>query len=154
MLIEDRDRKRSHPPSVVDADEQEDPINTPGPSASPPPAFDTIHPNAGGEHVEFADSNFFVPPGGEGPPPPDFAPYVAEYFEASDGSVVSHDEHLNKDGGWPPNVWKSGQTLITASFYLNRRGTLPLHSLPITDPSPTVPAHPRAPSRTPNPLRA
>lgn len=47
--------------------------------------------------IDFADSNYFVPPGGEAPPP-DFTPYVAEYFEASDGSIISHDPHLNEDG--------------------------------------------------------
>ncbi|KAF9453843.1 hypothetical protein P691DRAFT_615220, partial [Macrolepiota fuliginosa MF-IS2] len=31
-------------------------------------------------------------------PPPAFAPYEAEWFEAGHGDVVSHDEHLNTDG--------------------------------------------------------
>ncbi|KAI0094843.1 hypothetical protein BDY19DRAFT_914873 [Irpex rosettiformis] len=106
MLIDDRDRKRPLSTSDVGIDDHVD-LNAAGssdPSGSPPPAFaslpisDSPNLNANGEPIEFADNNFFVPPGGEGPPPPDFAPYVAEYFEAGDGSVVSHDPHLNEDG--------------------------------------------------------
>ncbi|KAJ8521055.1 hypothetical protein ONZ45_g2194 [Pleurotus djamor] len=36
-------------------------------------------------------------PGGEEPPPA-FTPYEAEFFETSDGNIVSHDPHLNYDG--------------------------------------------------------
>lgn len=31
-------------------------------------------------------------------PPPEFAPYEAEYFEVGYNDVVSHDPHLNSDG--------------------------------------------------------
>jgi hypothetical protein len=31
-------------------------------------------------------------------PPPSFSPYVSSYFAHSDGSIVSHDAHLNEDG--------------------------------------------------------
>lgn len=31
-------------------------------------------------------------------PPPEFAPYEAEYFEKENGDVISHDSHLNSDG--------------------------------------------------------
>ena len=31
-------------------------------------------------------------------PPPDFAPYEAEYTTDSNGNIVSHDKHLNEDG--------------------------------------------------------
>ncbi|ESK96142.1 hypothetical protein Moror_7283 [Moniliophthora roreri MCA 2997] len=31
-------------------------------------------------------------------PPPEFAPYEAEYFTTSSGNIVSHDPHLNTDG--------------------------------------------------------
>lgn len=31
-------------------------------------------------------------------PPPDFAPYIASCFTQSDGSLISHDAHLNEDG--------------------------------------------------------
>ncbi|KAI0695182.1 hypothetical protein BC835DRAFT_1273768 [Cytidiella melzeri] len=97
MLIDDHDTKSpaSHQQQLLDIDEA-------GPSSSgspPPPAFTTT--SSPSDRVDFADSNYFVPPGGEeqGPPPPDFAPYEAEYFEeAADGSVVSHDPHLNEDG--------------------------------------------------------
>ena len=30
--------------------------------------------------------------------PPDYAPYNAEFFTKDDGTVVSHDGHLNTDG--------------------------------------------------------
>ncbi|KAF8168128.1 hypothetical protein B0H34DRAFT_684284 [Crassisporium funariophilum] len=30
--------------------------------------------------------------------PPPFAPYDAEFFESSDGDIISHDHHLNEDG--------------------------------------------------------
>lgn len=102
MLVDDRDKKR---PLLSDADHtgDHDRLNAlddlPGPSSGspPPPAF-TSAPVHGQRVVEFADNNIFVPPGGEGAPP-DFAPYVADYFEAEEGSVVSHDPHLNEDGG-------------------------------------------------------
>lgn len=42
-----------------------------------------------------ADSDVFVPPGGEEPPP--FTPYEAEFFVSGD-SIISHDKHLNEDG--------------------------------------------------------
>jgi len=31
-------------------------------------------------------------------PPPPFTPYEAEFFESSDGDIISHDHHLNEDG--------------------------------------------------------
>jgi len=30
--------------------------------------------------------------------PPPFEPYEAEFFESSDGDIISHDHHLNEDG--------------------------------------------------------
>lgn len=30
--------------------------------------------------------------------PPDFAPYEADFFKSGDGTIVSHDPHLNEDG--------------------------------------------------------
>jgi hypothetical protein len=97
MLIDDRDKKAPPP----DEDDNDAGLGAAGPSnpqsASPPPAFTSTPPPNSNVHADFADSNYFVPPGGEGPPP-EFAPYVAEYFEAGDGSIVSHDRHLNEDG--------------------------------------------------------
>ena len=33
-------------------------------------------------------------------PPPEFAPYNAEYFEVENGDILSHDSHLNTDGAY------------------------------------------------------
>lgn len=99
MLIDDRDKKIAAPtPHRLDdaGGHLTEADALPGPSGgSPPPAFPS---NSPPPRFDFADSNYFVPPGGEGSPPPDFAPYAAEYFEAGDGSIVSHDPHLNEDG--------------------------------------------------------
>ncbi|KAI0348581.1 hypothetical protein BDW22DRAFT_1386075 [Trametopsis cervina] len=109
MLVDDPDKKLPFEGRLVDVDSGE---NAAGPSTSPlepllpssqrpqlpeqPPLYES---SASGR-VEIADSNYFVPPGGEDslPPPPDFAPYVAEYFEDGSGCVISHDPHLNEDG--------------------------------------------------------
>lgn len=49
-------------------------------------------------NAELASTDVFVPLGGE-EPPPDFAPYEAEFFYAGSAEdVVSHDKHLNEDG--------------------------------------------------------
>lgn len=37
------------------------------------------------------------PPVGEDSPP-GFTPYEAEFFRATNGSIISHDPHLNEDG--------------------------------------------------------
>ncbi|KAJ3532523.1 hypothetical protein NM688_g7406 [Phlebia brevispora] len=78
-----------------------DPSETPaGPSSStlsgPPPTFEE---SVGDTAINLSDlsSNVFIPPGGEEPPPA-FTPYDAQYFENSDGTIVSHDPHLNEDG--------------------------------------------------------
>lgn len=78
----------------------EDDQPTAGPSTAlpPPPTFeestkDDIILNFGD------DPETYVPPGGE-EPPPSFAPYEAEFFVARDGSIVSHDPHLNDDGAF------------------------------------------------------
>lgn len=31
-------------------------------------------------------------------PPPAFSPYIASFYTARNGAVVSHDPHLNEDG--------------------------------------------------------
>lgn len=50
-------------------------------------------------HPELANTDQFVPQGGE-EQPPEFEPYVAKYKITSSGCVVSHDPHLNEDGAW------------------------------------------------------
>ena len=64
-------------------------------AAAPPPPPLAGSTQQGG--LDFVNSDYFVPPGGEAPPP-DFAPYVADYFEDSEGAVITHDAHLNEDG--------------------------------------------------------
>lgn len=59
---------------------------------APPPPFQDAPPAFGP-----SDEQIYAPPGGEAPPP-DFTPYDADYFEAADGTIVSHDRHLNEDG--------------------------------------------------------
>jgi len=84
------------------------------------------------------------PPDAVNPPdsvnPPDYAPYNAEFFIKSDGTVVSHDDHLNTDGlvsSLPPSyslllISDSGEALyrfllsqsLQAPYYqLHCRGT-------------------------------
>ena len=48
-------------------------------------------------HPELANTDRFIPSGGE-EPPPEFEPYDTEYEVTSGGCVVSHDTHLNQDG--------------------------------------------------------
>ena len=94
MIIVDDDNSKKQPP----------PATTPtaddgaGPSTlvAELPPFEAVAGDPALVH-NFSDTDVFVPPGGEAPPP-EFAPYEAEYFETSDGTVVSHDRHLNEDG--------------------------------------------------------
>jgi len=76
------------------------------PEEAPPPSFqESIAAGAGPSSVlqspysyfdgNLADSDVYVPQGGEEPPP--FTPYQAEFFVSGD-SIVSHDRHLNEDG--------------------------------------------------------
>ncbi|KZT65591.1 hypothetical protein DAEQUDRAFT_768757 [Daedalea quercina L-15889] len=75
-------------------------------SEEPPPSFEeSVAAGAGPSTAvqspysyyegNLADSDVFVPPGGEQPPP--FTPYQAEFFVSGD-SIISHDRHLNQDG--------------------------------------------------------
>ena len=74
-----------------------------GPSQQdPPPPFDQTTDR---DHllVDFERAEFAIPAGGEDPPPP-FAIYVAEHFVSADGdSIISHDQHLNRDGMITPS---------------------------------------------------
>ncbi|KAH9919089.1 uncharacterized protein B0H18DRAFT_1029115 [Fomitopsis serialis] len=76
------------------------------PEEAPPPSFqESIAAGAGPSSAlqspysyfngNLADSEVYVPQGGEEPPP--FTPYQAEFFVSGD-SIVSHDRHLNEDG--------------------------------------------------------
>ncbi|KAI6047661.1 hypothetical protein EDC04DRAFT_3050926, partial [Pisolithus marmoratus] len=46
--------------------------------------------------LQVSEAEMLMPHGGEDPPA--FAPYEASYFTSSDGSLISHDPHLNEDG--------------------------------------------------------
>ena len=54
----------------------------------PPPAFSDV-PQPGPSHLVGSASI---------ESPPEFALYDADYFETSNGDIVSHDPHLNSDG--------------------------------------------------------
>lgn len=94
MIIADdsRDKKAS--------DVEEQPLLEQGSSSRmqlpPPPTFEeaVIQRTS---IVDDLNANIYAPPGGEEAPPA-FEPYHAEYFEADDGTIVSHDPHLNQDG--------------------------------------------------------
>jgi hypothetical protein len=75
--------------------------------------------------------------GGE-EPPPEFAPYEAECFNTGSGNIVSHDPHLNTDGGacqtcprgqnihpFPEALYRFllSQSTIHPEFRLHCRGT-------------------------------
>ena len=68
-----------------------------GPSTLSAPAYEQQQSSKAGR-VRAHKSDPFIPPGGE-EPPPDFTPYDAEYFKGSHGEIISHDAHLNEDGG-------------------------------------------------------
>ncbi|KAG6336679.1 hypothetical protein ID866_2426 [Astraeus odoratus] len=61
-------------------------------SSAPPPFEDSVLDPV----VQVSDSEVLIPYGGE--EPPSFAPYEASYFTSSNGSIISHDLHLNEDG--------------------------------------------------------
>ncbi|KIY64818.1 hypothetical protein CYLTODRAFT_445755 [Cylindrobasidium torrendii FP15055 ss-10] len=69
-----------------------------GPSMEPPPRFED---SASDAHIQLDFSEDQDPALYEAPfsePPPDFAPYDAEFWDSGHGNIVSHDPHLNKDG--------------------------------------------------------
>ena len=70
------------------------------------------------------DSDVFVPPGGEEPPP--FTPYEAEFFVSGD-SIISHDRHLNEDG--KSQVIRGSSDCSSMPCFLGTRGGIV--SLPI-----------------------
>lgn len=72
----------------------------PSGSSFPPPPFAATDPNIN----EAAATELG--------PPPEFAPYQAEYFEQSNHDIVSHDPHLNSDGA------SSSTSLPTSSLTL------------------------------------
>lgn len=87
-----------------DEPQQED-FSSAGPSvASPPPPFrDNDYSMPGSEPEDLSETTHLAvdfPSDADHPasPPPEFAPYGAEYFEVGYNDVVSHDPHLNSDG--------------------------------------------------------
>ncbi|KAK0208237.1 hypothetical protein DFS33DRAFT_1411054 [Desarmillaria ectypa] len=66
-------------------------VTSPPSPPTPPPPFQDV---AEGTHLLIDFDN--EPPQDE--PPPEFAPYYAEYSDTGNGNIVSHDPHLNSDG--------------------------------------------------------
>ena len=139
------DDKKEELPSAEQPDGT-DSIPVAGPSTAAPPAttlpspplptFQEATETTALIRHDFSDSDVFVPPGGE-EPPPDFTPYEAEFFETSDGNIVSHDPHLNEDGASHPT-----NPVISTHIHVSRRRSVV--SLPagwVTDP-PKVPVAP------------
>ncbi|OSD03386.1 hypothetical protein PYCCODRAFT_1365742 [Trametes coccinea BRFM310] len=62
----------------------------------------------------------YIPMRGE-EPPPDFAPYEAEFF-ISNGEIISHDPHLNRDGEalYRFLLW---QTANRPQYFIHMKGT-------------------------------
>ena len=111
---------------------------------SPPlPTFEEANEAASLIRHDFADSDVFVPPGGE-EPPPDFTPYEAEFFETSDGNVISHDPHLNEDGAPQFNCFPCVSIQLRISC---RRSTVPLPPLSICQAPNIQDSSPRDPYR-------
>lgn len=80
-----------------------DPVEA-GPSISPlapdaPPPFEAEDRGTPGHVlVDFGERFLAGVDTDSEDPPPDFAPYVAEFYETSSGDIISHDRHLNEDG--------------------------------------------------------
>ncbi|CDO71608.1 hypothetical protein BN946_scf184911.g78 [Trametes cinnabarina] len=116
-------------------------LDTAGPSASSPRAGPSID-GSPGRHVEdpFSDAvahdvaqqppppkytehameNLYIPMGGE-EPPPNFTPYEAEFF-ISNGEIISHDPHLNRDGEALYRFLLS-QTATRPEYFIHMKGT-------------------------------
>ncbi|THH34005.1 hypothetical protein EUX98_g135 [Antrodiella citrinella] len=99
MIVTDPDKKQD-PSLLVDVADPTESFATAGPSTStpldPPPTFAESAADRA-LNAELANSDVFVPLGGE-EAPPEFTPYEAEFFLTGNQDVVSHDTHLNKDG--------------------------------------------------------
>ena len=66
----------------------------------PPPPFEDNALRQVPDVLNDLSPHIYVPPAdttGE-EPPPDFELYEADYRQESDGTIVSHDPHLNEDG--------------------------------------------------------
>ncbi|KAF7793351.1 hypothetical protein EIP86_004463 [Pleurotus ostreatoroseus] len=120
MIVDADDTKKALDGSGVDSTEAQA-----GPSSSsnppplqPPPSFEQSTSDAA---LRFPEGDVFVPPGGEPEgPPPAFAPYEASYFEKGDGTIVSHDPHLNEDGA--PLVFYSARSVTDHHVRLSPAG--------------------------------
>lgn len=70
--------------------------------------------------LHVSESEVLMPHGGEDPPA--FAPYEASYFTSSDGSLISHDPHLNEDGE-ALYRFLLAQASVPPTFVLHCRGS-------------------------------
>ncbi|PFH54451.1 hypothetical protein AMATHDRAFT_134053 [Amanita thiersii Skay4041] len=94
-----------------------------GPSTlqAPPPSFTDL-PDVP-DNDETAHLLVFTPHSNDQlDPPPEFAPYEAEFFSVDQGNVISHDAHLNTDGEALYRFLLS-QSLIPPVYQLHCRGT-------------------------------
>ncbi|KAL1951882.1 hypothetical protein VTO73DRAFT_1031 [Trametes versicolor] len=76
--------------------------------------------DAAPKYTEHALEDVYMPAGGE-EPPPEFAPYEAEFF-ISGRDIVSHDPHLNQDGEALYRFLLS-QSRTPPEYLLHARGT-------------------------------
>ncbi|KAF5384853.1 hypothetical protein D9615_001503 [Tricholomella constricta] len=74
--------------SPVDAGSELNPLLVDPGTSEPPPPFNDSEQSSAAHHDTHSPLE----------PPPDFAPYNADYFETDSGNIVSHDPHLNTDG--------------------------------------------------------
>lgn len=85
--------------------------------SSVPPPFEA---STSDPVLQVSESEILVPRGGEDPPA--FAPYEASYFTSGDGSLISHDPHLNEDGEALYRFLLS-QASVPPTFVLHCRGS-------------------------------
>ncbi|KAG6857537.1 hypothetical protein H0H87_000136 [Tephrocybe sp. NHM501043] len=69
---------------------EQDPLLANGENSEPPPPFSDVN-QAGPSHLSIGSAAPLESP-------PEFALYDADYFEAGNGDIISHDPHLNSDG--------------------------------------------------------
>ena len=90
-MIITSDSKKEEAQTLVDVSDPNAPRSSTSAEAPPPFEETESHPD------NQALVNYDGIPGSD-EPPPDFAPYEAEFFETGSGDIVSHDKHLNEDG--------------------------------------------------------
>lgn len=77
---------------IIDGPDQRDQQPEASASSAPPP----FEASMSDPVLQVSENEALMPRGGEDPPA--FAPYEASCFTSSDGSLISHDPHLNEDG--------------------------------------------------------